>query len=84
MNPRVVAVTPLEDHALLVQFTNGERRRMSVGPYLSYPVFACLREPDFFALVRSDHGTVSWPGGIDLAPDTVYLESVPLEQTVAD
>jgi hypothetical protein len=27
--------------------------------------------------------TVAWPGGIDLDPDSVYLDSVPLGQTAA-
>ena len=82
MNPRVLAVTPLEDHALLLQFNNGEQRRLDVKPYLVYPVFARLREAAFFALVRADHGTVQWPGGIDLDPDSVYLESVATGQSV--
>ena len=83
MNPRVTAVTPGEGQALLLQFSNGEQRRMDVSPYLVYPVFERLREPGFFALVQADHGTVSWPGGIDLDPDSVYLESVPLAQTAS-
>ena len=81
MNPRVSSVVSLENHALLVQFTNGEQRRMDVRPYLAYPVFERLREPEFFALVQADHGTVDWPGGIDLDPDSVYLESNPATQT---
>lgn len=81
MNPRVTAVTPLEGHALLLQFNNGDRRRMDVSPYLAYAVFERLREPAFFALVQTDLGTVNWPGGIDLDPDSVYLESVPVAQT---
>jgi hypothetical protein len=53
---------------------------MDVRPYLEYPVFERLRNPGFFALVQADHGTVGWPCGIDLDPDSVYLESVPDEQ----
>lgn len=83
MNPRVTSAIPLKDHALLLQFNNGEQRRMDVGPYLAYPVFERLREPGYFALVQADHGTVSWPGGIDIDPDSVYLESVPVAQTAS-
>jgi len=83
MNPRVVTVTPLEGHALQLQFTNGEQRRMDLRPYLAYAVFDRLREPSFFALARADHGTVAWPGGIDLDPDSVYLESIPLGQAAS-
>jgi hypothetical protein len=49
MNPRVVAVNPIEGHALLLRFNNGEQRRMDVSPYLAYAVFERLREPAFFA-----------------------------------
>lgn len=81
MNPRVIAVTPLENQVLLLQFGNGEQRRLDVLPYLAYVVFERLREPAFFALAHADHGTVGWPGGIDLDPDSVYLENVPVGQT---
>ena len=60
---------------------DGEQRRMDVTPYLAYPVFQRLRDPGFFAEVQADHGTVCWPAGIDLDPDSVYLESVPVDQT---
>jgi hypothetical protein len=64
----------------LLQFNDGDRRRMDVRPYLTYPVFARLREPAFFALAQVAHGTVSWPAGIDLDPDSLYLESVPVDR----
>ncbi len=83
MNPRVTAATALDELHLHLHFSNGEERRLDLGPYLAYPVFERLREPSFFALVQPDHGTVSWPGGIDLDPDTVYLESVPIAHTTS-
>jgi Protein of unknown function (DUF2442) len=83
MNPRVVAVSPLPDHALLVSFGNGEQRRLDMRPYLNFPVFERLRDSAFFELARADHGTVAWPGGIDLDPDSVYLDSVRTTQSAA-
>ena len=80
MNPRVVALIPLEEHCLLLQFNNGEQRRLDVRPYLAHGVFERLREPAFFGLAQPDHGTVGWPGGVDLDPDSVYLDSVPVKQ----
>jgi hypothetical protein len=78
MNPRVTAVTPLEHHQLLIEFNNGEQRSLDVAPYLAYAVFAPLSERRLFNSVRADHGTVSWPGGIDIDPDSVYLDSAPV------
>lgn len=78
MNPRVASVAPEKMGLLRVTFTNGEVRRFDATPYLAYPVFERLRDPAFFSLVQADHGTVAWPDGTDLCPDTVYLESEPI------
>lgn len=83
MNPRVSHATALPNHALLLEFNSGERRQMDMRPYLAYAVFERLKDPAFFALAQADHGTVSWPGGIDIDPDSVYLESVPVPHGVA-
>lgn len=42
---------------------------------MSGPVFATARTPEGFAQVAVDaeSGTVTWPGGADLAPDTLYV-----------
>lgn len=77
MNPRVKSVTALSSHQLSIVFTDGQRRRMDISPYLAYPVFQPLRDAELFQQVVADHGTVSWPGGIDLDPDSVFLESSP-------
>jgi hypothetical protein len=48
-------------------------------PDLCYPVFRRLEHPAFFALARVDYGTVTWPGEIDIAPETLYAHSVPTD-----
>ena len=35
-------------------------------------VFAALRDPALFAQVRVEWGAVTWPGGLDLAPDAMH------------
>jgi len=66
------------DHLLLLIFDNGERRCFDMTPYLQYPVFKRLQNPAFFSLARVDYGTVTWPGDIDIAPETLYHESKPV------
>ena len=35
-----------------------------------------LKSEGLFSLVRADHGTVAWPGDIDIAPETVWTHAV--------
>ena len=64
--------------ALSLTFNNGEKRCFDMRPYLHYPVFQRLRMAGYFSLARVDYGTVTWPGNIDIAPETLYDRSVPL------
>lgn len=40
-------------------------------------VFQPLREPAYFARVRVDPeaGTITWPNGVDMAPDHLYEQA---------
>ena len=75
----VNSVVAAPDFGLLLTFTSGERRRFDMRPYLHYPVFRRLKNPGFFSLARVDYGTVTWPGDIDIAPETLYERSIPLD-----
>ena len=74
---RVIAVRPLDDQRLHVRFADGTEGEVDLGDVLRRDdpgVFAPLRNPSFFARVQVDGGAVSWPGGLDLAPDTMYRD----------
>lgn len=64
----VDSVEAVADFGLLLTFKNGERRRFDMR----------LDNPAYFSLVRVDCGTVTGPGDIDIAPETLYDRSVPL------
>ena len=79
MNPRIRAVQPNSDYTLTLEFDNGEIRRFDVTPYLDKGIFCKLRDSAEFYSVRPFLGSVQWREGQDLCPDTLYLESVPVE-----
>mgnify|MGYP006280010791 FL=1 len=75
MNPRVIKVTPEENHCLLLEFSNGERREFDVSPYLDKGIFTQLKEKSYFRQVRVSMGTIEWPQGQDFCPDTLFEAS---------
>lgn len=68
-------VKPLDDYLLEVTFKNGESRVFDVKPYLDRGIFIRLKDVTLFNQAYVAYGTVCWPGGLDIAPDTIYLRS---------
>lgn len=73
----IIMVEPCDGYRLLLEFENGERRMFDMRPYLDRPPFLKLRDPALFDRATIANGTVSWPGDIDFAPETLYDNSVP-------
>lgn len=75
MNPRVIHVKPEQNFSLLLTFSNGEIRRFDVTPYLKIGIFKELQDLSVFNSVKPFLGSIQWSNGVDLCPDTLYLES---------
>jgi len=73
-------VKTIPEYGLILTFNNGEQRCFDMRPYLQYPVFKRLENQGYFSLARVNYGTVTWPGEIDIAPETLYEDSVPLRE----
>ncbi len=74
---RVAAVDALPDFRLHVQFVDGTEGRVDLSALVHSPdagVFAALADSALFNQVFVEHGAVTWPGEIDLAPDAMYAE----------
>lgn len=74
--PEVTSVSAHADFFLTITFANGEVRRFDVRPYLDRGIFVRLKNVGLFMLARVEHGTVAWPDGLDIAPETLYLKSI--------
>jgi hypothetical protein len=74
MNPRVITVQPIQDFKLLITFNNGEKKRFDVKPYLGIGIFKELQDTSLFNSVKPFLGSIQWANGVDLCPDTLYLE----------
>lgn len=76
MNPRVKSVIPKNGYILELVFENGQKGIYDVSKLLNIPVFHPLKDVAYFRQVRPMFGSVAWPEGQDICPDTLYEDSV--------
>jgi len=74
LTPDITEARVVRHGVLALIFADGRQGEVAVLDRMRGPVFDQARAPDGFAKVRIDGetGTVTWPGGADLAPDTLY------------
>jgi len=63
-----------------LEFNTGETHIFDVRPYLEKGVYRRLKDVSLFKQAYVAFDTVCWPGEIDIAPETLYDTSVPLQQ----
>ena len=78
---KVVAVKANEDFSLELKFNDNSIRRFDAKPYLAFGIFTELKDIGYFKQVRIAYGTVQWPHEQDISPDTLYVESQPIENS---
>jgi len=72
---RIRSATPLQGRCLRLTLTDGTVIERDVEGLLWGPIFDRLRTDDsLFQRVRARYGTVTWPGGLDLAPETLIWD----------
>ena len=75
MFTRVRTAVPLEARRLRLTLTDGSVVERDVQDLLWGPVFDRLRTDDaLFRRVRARNGTATWPGNLDLAPETLIWD----------
>jgi len=70
----VVDVRYVRDYTVWVKFEDGVAGEVDLTSSLRGPAFEPLRDVDYFKQVRVDTeiGTIVWPNGADIAPETLY------------
>lgn len=74
LTPDITKATVVRHGVLRLTFADGLTGQVDVLDRMHGPVFEPARSTEGFAKVSVDRetGTVVWPGGADLAPDTLY------------
>jgi hypothetical protein len=76
----VTGVKVLGPYRLRLTFSDGKRGDVDLSDLRGKGnLFGALSDPAYFRRVRVDEelGTVTWPNGLDLAPEVLYAEAVP-------
>lgn len=66
--------SPLPDFQIDVELLDGRHGVFDMRPYLHRPGLSALRDPAYFNRVSVLYGALTWPGGEDIAPETVAAE----------
>ncbi len=81
----VVEIEPRSGHSYLIVFDDGTRAVIDFSEYLDRgPMFAPLKDPAYFRQATIAGGTIAWPNGVDIAPETLYEKCCCAAQLAAD
>lgn len=66
-------VKPLDGFKAHFVFTDGSERDIDLNQYIHGGVFEAIRnDRELFCNMFVENGTITWPGEVDIAPDTLY------------
>ncbi|MBP3284066.1 MAG: DUF2442 domain-containing protein [Clostridia bacterium] len=77
---KVKSVRALSDYKLWVRFSDNSQKIFDFKNLLEFPCYQPLKDNDLFNSVYVDFGIVVWNNGeIDVSPEKLYAEGVPVE-----
>ena len=70
--PAVIRATYEGDFRIRLTFHDNLQGTLDLHAWLEGPVFEPLKDRTYFQQFFIDGGTVAWPNGADIAPETLY------------
>ena len=73
--PTVIRAQYRGEYRIHLVFNDGLESTVDLSPLLDGPIFEPLKDPAHFRRFFLEGGTVTWPNGADVAPETLYERS---------
>ena len=70
--PAVIRATYEDGFRIHVTFSDDVQGTVDLQSWLDGPIFEPLKDRNYFKRFFIDGGTVAWPNGADIAPETLY------------
>jgi hypothetical protein len=67
--PKVQTAMAIDDHTLVIEFDNKQKKKYDITPLLKKEMFSLLKNPAVFKAVKVEQGgyAVVWDNNIDLS-----------------
>jgi Protein of unknown function (DUF2442) len=70
--PQVIGARHVGGFIVSARFDDGTEKRIDISRWFKGPVFEPLKNVKFFKKFFIEGGTLSWPNGVDIAPEALY------------
>jgi hypothetical protein len=70
--PNVVRAEYRNDYRIHVVFNDGLEKTIDFRDWLEGPMVEPLKDHLYFRRFFLEGGTIAWPNGVDIAPETLY------------
>ena len=70
--PAVIRAEHRGEFKIRLVFNDGVEGTVDFADWLTGPVFEPLKDPAYFARFFIEGGTIVWPNGADIAPETLH------------
>jgi len=70
--PLVACAEYISGYNIKLRFNDGREKILDFSRWLNGPVFQPLKNKESFKKFFVSGGTITWPNGADIAPETLY------------